>query len=60
MKAGRGEFGPEGPITVEVDSALLDRAKAMLGVLTARRAVELALREVIRRRRSERDDRPQP
>ncbi|WP_161606049.1 type II toxin-antitoxin system VapB family antitoxin [Microlunatus speluncae] len=58
MKAGRGEFGPEGPIMVEVDPALLQRAKAVLGVLTARRAVELALREVIRRRQPDGNDRP--
>ena len=59
MKSARGDYGPDGPVTVEVDPALLDRAKAVLGVLTARRAVELALREVIRRGTSERESRPE-
>jgi Arc/MetJ family transcription regulator len=53
MKGKRGDSGPDRPTTVEVDPALLERAKAALGVLTARRAVELALREVIRRESSE-------
>ena len=53
MKAGRRDDAPDRPTLVEVDPALLERAKAALGVLTARRAVELALREVIRRGRSE-------
>lgn len=58
MGAKGGGLGPDRPTMVEVDPALLERAKATLGVLTARRAVELALREVIRRGRSESEPRP--
>lgn len=49
MKTRQSGSGPPGLTSVEVDAVLLERAKTVLGVRTARRAVELALQEVIRR-----------
>ncbi|MGH3274311.1 MAG: type II toxin-antitoxin system VapB family antitoxin [Streptosporangiaceae bacterium] len=37
--------------TVDIDKALLDEAKDVLGASTVRAAVDLALREVVMRRR---------
>ncbi|GAB3762155.1 type II toxin-antitoxin system VapB family antitoxin [Microlunatus parietis] len=55
MKGTRTESESSGSTTVDVEVHLLERAKSVLGVRTARRAVELALREVIRRERARRD-----
>ncbi|MFC7620755.1 type II toxin-antitoxin system VapB family antitoxin [Microlunatus sp. GCM10028923] len=55
MKGTRTGAESTGSTIVDVEVHLLERAKSVLGVRTARRAVELALREVIRRERARRD-----
>jgi Arc/MetJ family transcription regulator len=61
MKGTRTGSESTGSTIVDVEVHLLERAKSVLGVRTARRAVELALREVIRREwaRRELGSRPQ-
>lgn len=55
MKGTRTGSESTGSTIVDVEVHLLERAKSALGVRTARRAVELALREVIRRERARRE-----
>lgn len=60
MKGTRTGAESTGSTIVDVEVHLLERAKSVLGVRTARRAVELALREVIRRERARRDRSARP